>query len=238
MTKSADKNPNAGHRGRLRERYKKVGFSGLSEHEVLELLLYYAIPQKDTKLIAKALLEHFGSLSNVLDAGEEQLTLAKIKGLTPNSVTLLTMLVPLIHEYSHNIDQRVVLNTAEDSGRYLIKYYQGINKERVTVTCIDAKCRVLTVEPVCEGDCNSVVLNCRRIVEIVLKFPLTRGIIIAHNHPSGLALPSRDDIATTSELIKILKNVNIDLIDHVIVANDDYVSLSTSPVFKNVFKYF
>ena len=223
-----------GHRNRMRERFRSNGFNGMREHEILEMLLYYSVPRKDTNPIGHRLINRFGSLTGVLDASFDQLLL--VDGITENSATLIKMMVPLFHEYQKNTLKGERFNSSEDCGSLLCDYYMGVSEEQVTVICMDASCKVLAFEPVCEGDANNVVINCRRLVEIVLKYPKISAVIIAHNHPNGLALPSRDDINSTAELVKTLKSMGINLIDHIIVAGDDFISMSSSANFRNIFK--
>lgn len=223
-----------GHRDRMRERFSQTGFSGMQSHEMLEMLLYYSIPRKDTNPIAHALIDRFGSIAGVLEAGEDQLLM--VDGITQNSVTLIKMLIPLFHEYRKQSSEGKRLTTADETGRFLCNYYAGVMKERVTVICTDASCKVLAFETVCEGDSGNCLVNCRRLVEIVLKYPMTTAIIIAHNHPGGLALPSREDINSTNELVKTMRSMNISVVDHIIVAGDDYVSMASSINFKSIFR--
>lgn len=227
-------NPHKGHRNRMRERFSQTKGAGMSEHEMLEMLLYYSIPQKNTNPIAHALIDRFGSIAGVFEASEDQLLM--VDGISQNSVTLIKMIIPLFHEYKKQSKSGKRLKTADECGRFLCDYYSGIMKERVTVVCTDASCKVLAFETVCEGDTGSCLMNCRRLVEIVLKYPLTSAVIIAHNHPGGLALPSREDINATNELIKTMRSMNINIVDHIIVAGDEYVSMASSVNFKSIFR--
>ena len=232
--KSQVKNLHDGHRNRMRERFKRAGFKGMHDHEMLELLLFYSIPRKDTNPIAHRLIDRFGSIAGVLDASEDQLLM--VDGITQNSVSLIKLLVPFFHEYKKQKTSGVRLKNSNECGKYLCDYYSGINNERVVVLCLDASGKLITCETVCEGELTEVVVNCRRLIEIVLKYPSTAGIILAQNHPGGLALPSREDIDSTNDLMLTLKAVNICIIDHMIVAGDEYVSLASSGAFKATFQ--
>lgn len=222
-----------GHRNRMRERFGQTGFDGMNDHEILEMLFYYSVPRKDTNPLAHSLIDNFGSLSGVFDASEDQLLM--VDGITKNSATLLKMIVPLFHRYNKESVEGKRLKNSSDSGKFLCKYYSGISNERVMAVCIDASCKILAFRQISEGDACSCLMNCRRIVELVLKHPKTTAIIIAHNHPGGLALPSRDDIDTTNELIKTMRGMNISVVDHIIVAGDDYVSMASSANFAGLF---
>ena len=228
-----EKNIHDGHRNRMRERIKKTGFKGMQEHEILEVLLYYSVPRKDTNPIAHRLINRFGSIAGVFDASEDQLLM--VDGITQNSATLIKMLVPLFHEYKKQKKEGVRLTNEKECAKFLCDYYHGINNETITVLCLDSSCKILAFEPICEGDCSNVMVNCRRVIEIVFTHANTTSVIISHNHPNGVALPSREDIYATNELIRMLKSVSISLADHIIVAGDEYVSLATSAVFKGSF---
>ncbi len=223
-----------GHRDRMREKFRKSGFNGMEPHEILEMLLYYSVPRKDTNELAHMLINHFGSLAGVLEASEEELV--KVKGITSNSATLIRMILPLYNRYSLESNKTVRLKTPNECGAYLKEYFAAKTTECVAVVCIDGSCRVLCVENICEGDATSVILNVRKIVELVMKFPKTTAVIIAHNHPGGLALPSRDDVDATQELIKTLSVMGIYLADHIIVNDEDYISMASSVNFRNLFR--
>ncbi len=226
-----------GHRERMRERFKQTGFDGMQEHEMLEMLLYYSIPRMNTNEFAHELIDHFGSLANVFEADCEELM--KVKGVGENSAFLIKMMLPLFNAYSKSPDKKkstVRFKSSSECGEYLCNYYSCITTEIVVVLCVDPNGKLLAMEKIGEGDAASCYVNLRKIVEIVLKNPQTAGVIIAHNHPKGMALPSREDINATTEIIKMLNNVNIKLIDHIIVAPDDYTSMLSSNGFKDIFK--
>ena len=232
--KISKKNVHDGHRDRMKDRFSKTGFNGMQEHESLELLLYYSVPRRDTNPLAHDLIDRFQTLSGVFEASEEELL--SVNGVTKNTATLLKMMIPLFHEYSKSSNSATRLKDSDATSKFLRKYYTGVMNERVMVICIDSSCKILSFETVCEGDSCSCLLNVRRLIEISLKNPLTAGVILAHNHPNGVALPSREDIDTTVELIKMLANVNVRLVDHFIIAGDEFTSMATSVNFKSIFK--
>lgn len=226
-----------GHRERMRKRFKQTGFDVMQEHEMLEMLLYYSIPRINTNEFAHKLIGHFGSLANVFEADYEELL--KVEGIGENSAFLIKMMLPLFNAYSKSPDKKkstVRFEGSNDCGKYLCKYYSCITTEIVVVLCVDPKGKLLALEKISEGDAASCYVNLRKIVETVLKTPQTAGIIIAHNHPKGVALPSREDITATTEIIKMLNSVNIRLIDHIIVAPDGFTSMLSSGGFSDVFK--
>lgn len=216
----------AGHRQRLKERFLKEGLDNFTDIQVLELALFYCIPQKDTNPIAHALLDHFGSLSQVLEASPEELR--KVKGIGENTATFLSLITQIGRFYLVDRVQRVeILTTIEQCGAYLLPRFFGRNVETVFLLCLDAKCKVLCCKEVGEGSVNSAGISVRRIVETALGANAT-SVVLAHNHPSGMALPSAEDIQTTRRVAAALAGVEVTLVDHIVVADDDYVSMVQS----------
>ncbi len=215
-----------GHRQRLKERFLTEGLDSFSEVQVLELLLFYAIPRKDTNPIAHALLDHFGSLSQVLEAPQE--ALCEVAGISANSAVLLRLVTEVGRYYLVNrTAKHTILTTVDQCALYMLPYFFGRRVETVFLLCLDAKCKVLCCKEVGEGSVNSAAISIRRIVEVALAVNATT-VVLAHNHPSGLALPSEEDIQTTRRLAAALHTVEINLADHIVVADDDYVSLAQS----------
>ena len=218
-----------GHRQRLKNRFRAEGLDHFEEHQVLELLLYYVIPRKDTNPIAHALLERFGSLSQVLDAQPEEL--AKVAGMGDSAATFLSLLTSVGRYYLVNRTiQETILPSIEKCGQYLVPYFYGRRNETVFMLCLDAKCKVLCCKEMGEGSVNSAGVPIRRIVEMALGVNAT-SVILAHNHPSGFALPSEEDIMTTQRVAVALDAVEICLVDHIVVADDDFVSLAQSGLY-------
>ncbi len=227
-----------GHRQRMRERFKQTGFNGMQEHEMLEMLLYYSVPRMNTNEFAHELIAHFGSLANVFEANYEELV--KVNGIGENSAFLIKLMLPLFNAYSKSPDRKkstVRFDGSNDCGEYLMNYYSCIPNEVVVVLCVDPKGKLLALEKVSEGDAVSCCVNFRKIVETVLKNPQTAGVIISHNHPNGVALPSHEDIAATTKMVKLLESMNIRLYDHIVVAPDDFVSMASSRGFSDIFKW-
>lgn len=219
-----------GHRERLKERFRSQGLDGFTEVQVLELLLFYCLPRKDTNEIAHALLEKFGTLAQVLDANPADLE--KVPGMGGNSALFLKLLSAAGRRYQvSRTESATILRTLEQCGAYLQPRFYGRKHETVFLLCLDAKCKVLACKQVGEGSVNSAGVPIRRIVETALAANATM-VILAHNHPSGLALPSADDIQTTKRLAVALDTVEIALIDHLVFSDDDYVSLVQSGYFK------
>ncbi len=215
-----------GHRERLKQRFLEDGLDNFTDIQVLELLLFYAIPQRDTNPIAHALLNHFGSLSGVLDADVAELK--KVPGISDHSATLLALVTELCRYYQVDSAQRVeILTTLDACGAYLVPRFFGRTRETVFLLCLDAKCKVLCCKEVGEGSVNSSSISVRKIVETALAANATT-VILAHNHPSGVAVPSGEDAQTTRRIAAALSAVEVHLADHIIVADGDYVSMVQS----------
>lgn len=219
-----------GHRQRLKERYMKEGLDHFDELQVLELILFYCIPRQDTNPIAHALLERFDSLSRVLEASPEELK--QVPGIGDHAAVLLSMFTAVSRYYqiNRNADYKI-LDSIDKCGEYLVPHFYGRRHETVFLLCLDAKCKLLSCKEVGEGSVNSAAVPIRRIVEMALAANAT-SVVLAHNHPSGIAVPSGDDVQTTQRLLAALDAVDIQLIDHIVVADDDYVSMYQSNFFK------
>lgn len=219
-----------GHRQRLKDRFLAEGLDNFTDIQVLELLLFYCIPRKDTNELAHVLLKRFGGLTQVLEAKPEDLM--RVEGVG-ESTALFLNLIPAAGRYYdvERIKCGKILRTTESCGQYLLPFFKGRNQETVFLLCLDAKCKVLSCQQVGEGSVNSAGVPVRRIVEMALAANATT-VVLGHNHPSGLALPSHEDVVTTQRLAVALDAVEIMLADHIVVADDDFVSLVQSGYYR------
>ena len=215
-----------GHREKMRRRYLETGMEGFADHEALELLLYYAIPRRDTNPIAHTLMERYGSLSAVLNAPVEDLQ--KVEGIGESAAILLT-LVPRISRQARLADaaQETVISSTERAGAYLLERFSGETREQVYLLCLDRKGKLLACKRLADGDVASADLNIRKVVETAL-LTSASAAILSHNHPSGVALPSADDEAATRQVRDALRTIGVELVDHIIVADQDFVSMADS----------
>lgn len=215
-----------GHREKMRKRFLTGGLEGYAEHEALELLLYYALPRKDTNPIAHALIERYGSLAAVLTAPVEDLK--TVDGIG-ESAAILLKLVPLITQKARiaEAEKEIAMTTVSRVGAYLLDRYEGESHEVVYQLCLDRKGKLLSCKRLRDGGTASAELDVRCIVENAI---LTRasGVILAHNHPSGIALPSAEDVAATARVRDALRTIEVELVDHIIVADGDFVSMERS----------
>ena len=216
-----------GHRQRLKDRFLREGLDGFTDIQVLELLLFYVVPRKDTNPIAHDLLDRFGSLARVLDAPVIRLT--EVSGISENGATFLKLVREIERRYALSQGEEIILNTIEDCCEYLTRFFKSKRNETVFLLSLDAKLKLLSCREVGEGSVNYASVPIRRCVEMALEDGAT-SVILAHNHPSGLAVPSGDDIVTTRRLAMALSAVEIQLVDHIVVADDDYVSMVQSGI--------
>jgi len=218
-----------GHRQRLRQRYIQEGLDNFTEVQVLELLLFFSIPRIDTNDTAHLLIKRFGSLSQVLDAPVEELQ--KVPGIGENSAVLLHLIADVTRYYQGNrITNEKILNTIEKCGQYLMPFFLGRRNETVFLLCLDAKCKLLCCREISEGSVNAASVSVRKIVETALSSNAT-SVVLAHNHPSGMATPSGEDVETTHRIAAALKAVDVILADHIVVCDDDFVSMRHSRLY-------
>ena len=215
-----------GHRERLKKRFMEEGLDHFEEVNVLELVLFYCIPRRDTNPIAHALLQRFENLVNVMEAPVSELE--KVEGISRNAAGFLKLILAVNKYYLvKKATNEMVLDSVEKCGRYLIPKFHGKRNESVMLLCLDAKCKMLCCREINEGSVNSAGISVRKVIEVALASNATT-VILAHNHPSGLAFPSGEDMATTRRIAEALKTVEVLLFDHIIVSDDDFVSLAQS----------
>lgn len=218
------------HRKRLKNRFRQEGLDHFDELHVLELLLFFGIPQGDTNPLAHRLLNRFGSLSQVLEAPMEELE--KEPGVGEHVSTLLALTRDISRYYMVNRSGPcLILKTTGDCGDYLVPYFVGRRDETVFLLCLDSKCKAICCKEVGRGSVNTASVSIRKIVETALAANAT-SVVLAHNHPSGFAYPSDEDVLTTRRVAVALDAVGILLADHIVVADDDYVSIVESGLYR------
>lgn len=215
-----------GHRDRKREQFLRCGAESFADHELLELLLYYAIPRGDVNPLAHALMDRFGSLSGVFSAPAE--LLAQVDGVGERTAMLLR-LVPQIAQKARlgDLERELALNTRERVGDYLLELFSRERNEAVYQICLDGKGKFLACRRLGEGSASAVNLDVRKIVQNAILY-CASSVILAHNHPSGVALPSQEDHAATLRVKAALESVDVRLEDHIVVADHDFISFSQS----------
>lgn len=207
-----------GHRQRLRERMEQEGLMGFAPHEVLELLLTYAIPRGDVNPLAHALIRHFGSLSAVLDAGEAELI--QVSGVGAKTASLLALMRPLFQRYQMDkLLPKLHLDTYAQMISYCCTLLMGRAEEAFYVICLDGRLNVLAAECLNTGTPMEVSAAPRQVARYALRRDAA-GVVITHNHPSGNLTPSQEDMDATRQIGLALSSMDIRLYDHVIVSGN------------------
>lgn len=215
-----------GHRERMKREFLSGGLEPFSELRALELLLFYSRRQGDVNPLAHSLIDHFGSLSGVLDADPKRL--AQVPGVGENTVLLLKLIPAMAAKYlSSRTNTEEILRTTEDIRRVFSAYFFAAKNEMTFLAALDGKRKLLGVRKLSEGTPNATDVTTRQVAEAALSLNAT-AVILAHNHISGVATPSDADLITTAYLQDFLSKMSIALLDHVIMVDDDMVSLRES----------
>lgn len=234
MPKNA--NPHEEHRRRVRKEFLANGFSDATPpHKILEMLLFYSIPRKDTNKIAHALLNRFGSISGVVNATPTKLM--SVDGIGENSIALIKLLIPVFRHYkSSSVEKSNAPASMNSICDYIMAKYIGFTKEIFAVTSFNAKGEIVGFDTLNSGDVAYVGLSTRNFVEKVLERKAT-SVVISHNHPTGTALPSPSDVQTTKRIAALLATLGITLLDHIIVSNEDNdcISMAQTPEYHSIF---
>ncbi len=230
-------NPHSKHRQRVRREFLENGFtSATPPHKILELLLFYSIPRKDTNEIAHALLNRFGSISAVLEASQTELM--RVEGIGESSAVLIKLLLPIFRAYEDEGALRIFNpNSLDDICEFIKRKYIGLTKEAFAVTSFNSRNEIIAFDIIATGDISSVGISTRSVAEKIIE---RKGVcaVISHNHPNGRAFPSPEDVSLTRDIFNALKYLNIPLIDHIVVSNidNDCISMAQSERYCRLFR--
>lgn len=217
-------NVHKGHRERVKRRFIKSGLDDFEDHQVLELLLFFSIPYKDVNTIAHELLDKYGSLWGVFEAGYEELKLNKNIGL--NTATLLCMIPSLAKRYEKSKwGDKTKINSTTEAGKYAVNLFIGNKYEVFYLISLDSKNNVNCADIINEGTIDETKVYLRILIESAIRNQ-AKSVILAHNHPGGTLKPSNADINLTKHIIKVLNEISIDVIDHIIVGGTNYYSFA------------
>lgn len=210
----------SGHRQRMKERFLTGGLESFSDHEVFELILFYAIPRRDVNELSHRLVERFGSLRGVFDADHDEL--CSVEGIGENAATLIRLISSSFRRYALG-DSEIpfIYDSLRKVGEYAVKLYVGVAVEKLYAMLFDNKMMLLDTVMLAEGAVNSVRVSTRTIAEKAFKKNAS-SIILIHNHPNGTPYPSEEDVRFSSYLRDLLSNLDITLIDHIIVSGRYY----------------
>ncbi|MCK5679537.1 DNA repair protein RadC [bacterium] len=224
MVNKKDKNPDhQGHRERLKKRFADQGLDGLHDYEVLELLLSYAIPRRDVKPVAKELLRNFETLKKVIDAPLERLR--EVSGVGLHSALLLKLCREILVLYLEAPElKRQSVTSPEQIASLCRARLEGLPEEQFLVLFLDNRHRLIKSEVIHRGTVDMSVVYPREVLSRALKYRAA-AILVAHNHPGGSLTPSLDDLRITQELKNAALTLGVRLLDHLIIAESQVVSL-------------
>lgn len=226
-------NPHSGHRQRMKQQYLEKGASAFQDHQLLELLLFFGVPQGDTNPMAHRLLERFGSIHGVLQATPEQLM--DVSGVGEHTATLIHLCGALTRKCGEELRPiGTCLHTSQDLGAYFLPRFFNQPNEVLYLLSMNSRNEVINCTKIAEGSVNATEIHTRKILQQALTDNATCAVI-AHSHPAGHALPSQADINATIQLSNMLSSVDIRLVDHIIVADGDFVSMADTAVFRHIF---
>lgn len=215
-----------GHRQRMRERFITQGLAGFADHEVLELMLFYAIPQRNVNPLAHQLIDHFGSLHGVLDASVEELM--QVDGIGQNAAVLLTL-------FSHaarrlEMSRETELETMDNRLKAQVhcrRLLSGLKTEHFYAVCLNGQMQVIRDVLIARGTLGEVQAYPRLVVEAALRHN-AHAVVLCHNHPGGQLSPSQADVDSTNSMALLLAGIGVALADHIIVCGSETLSMSAT----------
>lgn len=229
MSGNAAAHSHGGHRQRQRERFRATGLEGFAPHEVLELILGYAIPRQDVNPLAHRLLEHFGSLHNVMDASVEELM--RVEGIGEYTAVLLSLFAQVERKTAASrIGPKHVLRTKKDAEAFCIQLLKGCKVEHFYAIYLNGQMEVTAQVLIAKGSISNVPSYPRIVADHALRNN-AHAVIICHNHPGGSLVPSTADLGSTMRMKAVLEELEVRLIDHLVVAGDQAASVMENGLF-------
>ncbi len=221
----------SGHRQRVKQRFLKEGLDHFDDHQVLELLLFYGLPYQDTNGLAHQLIDFFGSLAGVFEADYHDLM--KIKGVGSNTALMLTMVPEVSRRYLiDKSSEKTTVYSLEALGEYAVNLFIGRHYEAFYLVCLDSQNHILCPALIAEGTINEVSIYPRIVVETALRHK-AKSVVLTHNHPGGSLRPTAVDMQLTQRIAVVLAEINIEVIDHIIVCNEEFLSFAAKGLMFN-----
>lgn len=212
------------HRKRVYKRFLEEGLSNFEEHNAMEFLLFLAKSRGDTNSLAHTLINQFGSLANALDASVEELE--SVPGVGETCAVMLKFIPQMCGYYLDNKSKNIcVLDSVEEIANFFMPKFFGKTEEAFYAVCVDDRRRILRCELISEGTSNAATVSVAKVISLTSRCHAT-GVVVAHNHPRGITLPSSSDITITSQLDQALKFIGVELIDHFIFTENEYLSFA------------
>ena len=224
-----------GHRKRMKESIINNGLDSLNNHQILEALLFFPIPQKDTNEIAHTLLNHFdGSLINVINADYD--ALRAVNGIGDNAASFFVILKLFSRKYlidSYTAEHSQLVESTDEQCELFKRVFLGSEVEEIYAAAFNDDLELMCIRKLSEGGFDKAMISPRMLLEFAINAKSNR-LIIAHNHPNGSMLPSLEDISVTGELVSVLKSVDVDLLDHIVVGSEGAFSIRSSLYARNI----
>lgn len=211
-----------GHRERVRKRFRETGLNGFQPHQIIELLLFYTCPRKDTNELAHILINKFGSVAGIIDASYEDLE--SVSGISENTASLFKIIASFLPIYYNSRSDGLVYDNTEKLKELFRPYFIGLNHEEFRLACLDNNLRVMSNVSISAGGPSSAPIEIRSIARELLRNNSSHAVI-AHNHPNGVPFPSNNDVAATRLIKDFLKTLGVDLLDHIIVGEKSAISM-------------
>lgn len=219
--------PHSGHRERMKEKFIKFGQGAFNDHELFELLLFYSIPRKNVNEISHALIQRFGSVRGVLDA--DLTDLCSVEGIGMNSAVLVSLVSSLSQRAAMPaIDKRTKLNSIEKLSSYLVSLFKGESREKLYMIALDPSFRIIELKLISTGTSTYSSININRIAVEAVKCNAAQ-VIVAHNHPGGVAIPSSNDHETSVQIGQAMRLLGIQFVDHFVVSGNRVTPTMNSP---------
>ncbi|MDR3092117.1 MAG: DNA repair protein RadC [Clostridiales bacterium] len=219
-------NPHENHRDRVRKNIllNPNALDSMQEHQILEFLLFYSVPRRDTNELAHRMIEAYGGLRNLMDA--HPLDIMKKCGVGESSALLVSVIPKLARRYFRSaFGNRAILDSSSKTGNFAVSLLSGRVNECFFCVCLDVKRRFISSTMIVDGGISQADLYMRDVVECVIRFNAS-FVVLAHNHPSSDTKPSKSDLVTTCEIKALLEKIDIDIADHIIVGGNGYYSFA------------
>ena len=212
-----------GHRKRMRERFAAQGLDGFAPHEILELILFYAIPRANVNPLGHRLMETFGSLHNVLEADVKELM--KVEGIGENAAVLLSLFGHVDRELAKSRGaRRKTMRNRMEAQEHCLGLLAGLRQEHLYLVCLSPQMEVVQDALIARGSLTEVQAYPRLVAEAALRAN-AHTVVLCHNHPGGTPMPSQADLDMTAALGQLLQSLEITLADHIVVAGEEALSM-------------
>ena len=225
MTDFCEEHIHSGHRSRMKAKLEKHGRDIFDTYELLEMLLYYSIPYKDTNPVAKRLLARFGSLDRVLSAEPDELI--TVDGIGESTAQFLVALDDFISLFGvENVTDRYnIFNDYTETGRYLTDKFRGLDHPRVMILMLDNRMQLIGEQVVCDMDYDRGSVRAKDFIDPALRSRAS-VVITAHNHPNGPFVPTPGDRETNTLITDAFRVLGIDHLDHFLISGDNFIGIS------------